>query len=272
MELIAAVLCTRLWALAPAYVTTARSMPRAGNPSDPHPVVILAGGLGTRIRHLTPDLPKALVRVLGEPFAFHQLRLLASQGVQNVVFVIGYRGAQIQDAIGDGAAFDLRVSYVDEGEQLRGTGGALRFALTSDALPRVFGVLYGDSYLPIDLTRVWEAFAIRDRPALMTVYRNEGRWDASNVVVTDGLVAHYEKSRDTPDHRIAWIDYGFSMLERDVVERIPASRPADLSDLYTEMSIRGELAAYEVSERFFEVGTSTGRADLERHLAGRPSG
>ena len=248
-------------------------MPPPGNPSDPHPVVILAGGLGTRIRDLTPDLPKALIPVIGEPFAFHQLRLLASQGVQDVVFVIGYRGAQIQDAIGDGAAFDLRVSYVDEGEQLRGTGGALRFALASGALPKVFGVLYGDSYLPIDLTRVWEAFAVRDRPALMTVFRNEGRWDTSNVVVAHGLVAHYEKGRDTPSrHRMAWIDYGFSILERDVIERIPASRPADLSDLYTEMSIKGELAAYEVSERFFEVGTSTGRADLERHLAGGPSG
>lgn len=218
------------------------------------------------MRDLAPDLPKALIPVLGEPFAFHQLRLLASQGVQDVVFVIGYRGAQIRDAVGDGAAFDLRVTYVDEGERLRGTAGALRFALALGALPPVFGMLYGDSYLPIDLTRVWEAFATRGSPALMTVYRNEGRWDTSNVVVTDGLVVHYEKDRDSPDPRMTWIDYGFSVLQRDVIERISTSRPVDLGHLYRELSIRGELAAHEVCERFFEVGTPTGRADLERHL------
>ena len=134
-------------------------------------------------------------------------------------------------------------------------------------------MLYGDSYLPIDLTPVWDAFATGDRPALMTVYRNEGRWDASNVVVTDGLVSHYEKSRDTPDHRMAWIDYGFSVLQRDLIERLPrvttgGHGPSSTKDL----SIQGELTAYEVSERFFEIGTPTGRADLERHLTGRLTG
>ena len=118
---------------------------------QPSPVVVLAGGLGTRMRDAAPGLPKALVPVLGEPFAFHQLRLLASQGVREVVYVIGHLGSQIRAAVGDGDAFGLGVSYVDEGESLRGTGGALRFAHDRGTLPDVFGVLYGDSYLPIDL-------------------------------------------------------------------------------------------------------------------------
>lgn len=216
-----------------------------------------------------PGIPKALVPVLDEPFAFHQLRLLASQEIREVVYLIGYRGAQIREAVGDGARFGVRVGYVDEGDTPRGTAGALRLALDSGALPPAFGVLYGDSYLPIDLQPVWDAFGREERPALMTVYKNEGRWDASNVVVSDRLVSRYEKGRSTPDPGMLWIDYGFSVLRRDVVTRIPASSPMDLGEVYRELSGRGELAAYEVRERFFEVGTPAGRSDLEQHLSSR---
>jgi NDP-sugar pyrophosphorylase family protein len=218
---------------------------------------------------VAPSLPKALVPVLGEPFAFHQLRLLASQGVSELVYVVGHRGEQLRDAVGDGSAFGLDVSYVDEGDVLHGTGGALRVALDRGALPTVFGVLYGDSYLPVELAPVWEAFAAAGRPALMTVYRNEDRWDRSNAVLEGELVVLYDKRAESRDERMLWIDYGFSVLRREVVEEIGAEQVVDLAEVYRRLSARGDLAGHEVTERFYEAGSPQGLADLEDHLAGR---
>ena len=237
--------------------------------SDPPagcPVVVLAGGLGTRMAHIAPDLPKALVPVLGEPFAFHQLRLLAAQGVRDVLYVVGHRGARIREAVGDGRTFDLAVAYVDERESLHGTAGALRLALDRGVLPETFGVLYGDSYLPIDLAPVWRAFSDDGRPALMTVYRNEGLWDSSNAVFGNGTVLRYDKDPAAHEPAMEWIDYGFSVLERSVVDRIPTDSVVDLADVYRDLSRRGELAGYEVSERFYEIGSPDGLAELERYL------
>lgn len=218
---------------------------------------------------MAPRIPKALVPVCGEPFAFHQLRLLESQGVRDVVYVVGHLGAQVQDAVGDGRAFGLGVSYVDEGDELHGTGGALRLALDRGALPEVVGVLYGDSYLPTELTPIWAAFVAADRPALMTVHRNEDRWDRSNAVLEAGLVVAYDKRPEARDDRMAWIDYGFSVLDRSVVEDIPDEKVVDLADVYSTLSSRGQLGGYEVSERFYEAGSPRGVAELERYLAGR---
>jgi NDP-sugar pyrophosphorylase family protein len=236
--------------------------------SAPYPVVVLAGGLGTRMEAVTPG-PKALVPVSGEPFAFHQLRLLASQGVRDVVYVIGHQGAELRERIDDGSEFALSVTYVDEGSELHGTGGALRVALDQGVLPEVFGVLYGDSYLPIDLAPIWAAFVSSGRPALMTVIRNADRWDRSNAVFHGGLVIGYDKRPERRRPEMQWIDYGFSVVARAVVEGIPAGAVVDLGDVFRALSLRGDLAGYEVLERFYEVGSPDGLADLERHLEGR---
>jgi NDP-sugar pyrophosphorylase family protein len=229
--------------------------------------VILAGGRGTRMRPLTDEIPKALVPVRGRPFAHRQLALLARQGVTDVVYSIGYRGDLIRAAVGDGAAFGLRVAYVDEGEALRGTGGALRLCLDAGALADSFLVLYGDSYLPIALPPVVDAFAAAGRPALMTVLRNQGRWDRSNVIYEAGEVRLYNKR--LADSRMQFIDYGLTVLTRPVAARLPAGAVCDLADLYRDLSLAGELAGHEVSTRFYEIGSPEGLRDLEEHLAAR---
>jgi len=211
--------------------------------------------------------PKSLIPILGEPFVHHQLRLLVSQGIRDVVYVIGFRGEQIRAAVGDGSDFGLAVSYVDEGRQLHGTGGALRFAHDAGSLRESFGVVYGDSYLPIDLSPIWSAFDASPRPALMTVLRNDDRWDRSNAVFEDGQVTMYDKRIEGRDIRMQWIDYGLSVLRRDVVESIPTDAAVcDLGDVYRELSLRGDLAGFEVATRFFEVGSPEGVAALESHL------
>lgn len=221
------------------------------------------------MQHRADELPKALVPVLGEPFAHHQLRLLADRGVREVVYVIGFRGEKLRDDLGDGSRFGLRVEYVDEGEELHGTGGALRFALDAGALTDPVAILYGDSYLPIELTPVWAAFDASERPALMTVFRNDDRWDRSNAVVESGAVVLYDKHAEERDPRMVWIDYGLTVLGRGVIEEIPARAVVDLGDVYHTLSLRGELTAYEVSTRFYEAGSGEGMVELERYLESR---
>ena len=123
------------------------------------------------------------------------------------------------------------MSYVDEGDQLHGTGGALRFAHDAGSLDKTFGVVYGDLYLTVDLVPPGQHSTHPDRPALMTVFRNEDRWDRSNAVFEDGRVIMYDKRIEARDIRMRWIDYGLSVLRRDVVESIPSSAVCDLGDV-----------------------------------------
>jgi len=230
--------------------------------------VVLAGGRGTRMRPFTDTRPKSLLPVLGRPFAEWQLRFLASQGLDRITYCIGYAGDQIRDYVGDGHQFGLRVSWVSEGDDLLGTAGALRLAMDQGALEEAFYVLYGDSYLPIDMAPVEAAWRQSRLPALMTVMRNQGRWDRSNVVYADGRVALYDKSRpESQRPRMLWIDYGLSLLARNLIaERIPTGAVADLADLLRALSLEGKLGGYEVSERFYEVGSPDGLGDLEAYL------
>ena len=239
--------------------------------------VILAGGLATRMRPLTENVPKALLSVAGRPFIDHQLDWLVRHDVARVVLSIGYRGELLREHVGDGARFGLAVSYVDEGANLRGTAGALRLALARGALEDAFLVTYGDSFLPVDFGAVWETFRRSGRPALMTVFRNEGRWDTSNVIFEAGAqddagrVVLYDKRRATrPAADFTYIDYGLSALERRLVEaEVPAAGKADLADLFHALSVRGALAGLEVPERFHEIGSPEGLAELETWIAAR---
>jgi NDP-sugar pyrophosphorylase family protein len=213
----------------------------------------------------TESVPKALLPVAGVPFVDHQLRWLAGHGVDEAVLAIGHLGSMLRDHVGDGARLGLRVRYVDEGDDLRGTAGAVRFAVDEGALRPVFLVTYGDSYLPIDFGDFGRAFERSGARAMMSVYRNEGRWDASNVVLSSGRVALYDKRAHDP--RMAHIDYGLLAFRRDtIVERIRPGGRGDLADLLRDLSIEGQLAAYESPVRFFEVGSTAGLEDLERQL------
>ena len=230
--------------------------------------VVLAGGLGTRMRPMTEAMPKAMIPVIGRPFADWQLELLAAQGVKRVTYSIGYRGDMLRAHVADGSRFGLKVSWVDEGARPLGTGGALRRAFDEGALDEAFFVLYGDSYLPISMAEVEQAWRDSEQPALMTVLRNEGRWDDSNAIYSDGRVVLYDKNRPAERRtEMRWIDYGLSVLTREVIaSRINPGSVADLADVLRDLTHAGLLAGLEVHERFYEAGSQSGLRDLEEHL------
>jgi MurNAc alpha-1-phosphate uridylyltransferase len=235
-------------------------------------VAILAGGRATRMGELAAERPKFLLEVAGRPFADHQLTWLAASGVDRVVLCVGHLGEQIRDFVGDGSPWGIDVAYVDDGPALLGTGGALRRALDEGGLADAFAVLYGDSYLKVDIGAVWRGFEARRPPALMCTYRNRGRWDASNARVDDGWVVRYEKGLSDPAAAgMEEIDYGLSIFDRDeVVPTIPAGREVDLADVYTRLAADGRLAAHQVNERFYEIGSPEGLAELDAALRSAP--
>jgi NDP-sugar pyrophosphorylase family protein len=226
------------------------------------PVAILAGGLATRLRPITEKIPKGLIAVADQPFLSHQLRLLQAAGIRKVVLCVGYRGEMIEKEFGEGGSFGVELSYSFDGPELLGTGGALKKALP--LLGDKFMVLYGDSYLPIDYTAPARAFAASGKPGLMTVFRNENRWEPSNVWFEDGEIKRYDKRQLTPEMK--YIDYGLGLLRSDAFLNWPNERPFDLADVYQGLIGRRELAGYEVEHRFYEIGSPEGLAELDAML------
>lgn len=231
--------------------------------ADRFPAAILAGGLGTRLHPLTESLPKALIDINGQPFIAHQLRLLAAAGVERVVLCLGHLGEMVQEVVGNGARYGVRAEYSFDGPALRGTGGAIQNAraLLGDA----FFVMYGDSYLPCDYARVQQGFEESGKLALMTVFQNEGQWDTSNVELEQRRIVAYDKVHRTP--RMRHIDYGLGVFRRSVFDELPQISSFDLAEVYRAQLEAGMLAAFEVTERFYEIGSFEGVQDLAAYLS-----
>jgi NDP-sugar pyrophosphorylase family protein len=217
------------------------------------------------MRPRTLSTPKFLLPVAGRPFAAWQLARLAGAGYGEAVLCVGHLGEAIRAAVGDGAAFGLRVRYVDEGADLRGTGGALGLAAAQGALAEQFLVTYGDSYLPFDYAAPLDLLAASaDLDGVMAVYANGGRIEPSNAALTaDGArVARYAKGAGDPglDH----IDYGATALRRRALAGWPERFGLDA--LQAALAAAGRLGAVAARERFYEVGSEAGLAALDAHL------
>jgi N-acetyl-alpha-D-muramate 1-phosphate uridylyltransferase len=227
-------------------------------------ICILAGGLGKRLEQRTARTPKPLLDVAGEPFVFHQLRLLADHGAESVVLCVGYLGEMIEDRVGP-SQYGIAIAYSYDSPQLDGTLGAIRRALP--LLGDRFLVLYGDTYLRLDYRAAVAGWIQSDAPALMTVLRNDGRWDTSNVVYTDGRVRVYDKHHATSD--MHWIDFGLGGLTGEAL-RVVDEREGDLAVLYQRLAQTGSLYGYLATERFYEIGTPSALAETEAFLIEQP--
>ena len=231
-------------------------------PPSAFPVAILAGGMATRLRLITQNIPKLLVEVAGEPFFTHQIRLLKQAGLTHLVLCVGFLGEQIVELYGDGSRWGVKIEYVFDGPKLRGTGGAL-----INALPRLgenFYVLYGDSYLPIDYTAVGEAFQSSGQLGLMTVFENQGRFDQSNVWFEGGEIKVYDKQNPSP--QMHHIDYGLGVFRAAAFDGFSREVPVDLAEVQKALVARRQLAGYELKQRFYEIGSPAGLAELDTLL------
>jgi NDP-sugar pyrophosphorylase family protein len=231
--------------------------------SDPVSAAILAGGLATRLRPLTETIPKSLIDVNGEPFIAHQLRLLRENQIERVVLCVGHLGKEIQEVIGDGARFDLQVEYSFDGPKLAGTAGALKGALP--LLSDDFLVLYGDSYLDFDYQAAWRSFQVSNKLGLMTVFANDGHWENSNVEYDGVSIISYDKQNPTREMR--YVDYGLGIFNKEAFDLVPTRQPHDLAQLYQDLLKQNQLTAFEVRNRFYEIGSVSGLQETRQYLA-----
>lgn len=226
--------------------------------------VIIAGGLGTRLGRLTARRPKSLVNIHGRPFLERQIGLLREGGVRDILLCIGHLGDQIKKRFGDGRPLGVGIRYSEEGDDLLGTGGALKKA--EPLLEDRFFLLWGDSYLLVDYRKIWDAFLMSRRLGLMVVYKNSNERIPSNAAVRGGRVVRYDKWRARPD--MQYVDNGLSAWRRDMLKLIPAGRPFEIERLFQRLSKQGEVAAYETEQRFYEIGSVSGLRELRRLLRG----
>jgi NDP-sugar pyrophosphorylase family protein len=226
------------------------------------PVALLAGGMATRLRPITEKIPKLLVEVAGEPFFSHQLRLLQKTGLRRLVLCVGYLGEKIVEFYGNGSAWGVQIEYSFDGPKLLGTGGALIQALPK--LGDAFYVLYGDSYLPVDYLSIGNFFLRSGRLGLMTVFQNQGRYDASNVWFENREIKVYDKKAPLPQMR--HIDYGLGAFRASAFDAFPREAVVDLAEVQQHLVARRELAGYEMSDRFYEIGSHEGLKELDALL------
>jgi N-acetyl-alpha-D-muramate 1-phosphate uridylyltransferase len=227
-------------------------------------VAILAGGYATRLYPVTKSIPKAMLPVAGMPFIAHQLALLKNAGINKVVICSGFLSKQIEDFVGDGSQFGLSVIFSADGGELLGTGGAIKKALP--LLGDYFFVMYGDSYLNIDFGAINDFFLSQHKKGLMTVLRNSDKWEKSNIVFKDGKIINYDKKEKTRD--MEYIDYGLSMLRACAFDEIGHTNVFDLSQLFQSLISKEQITGYEVTNRFYEIGSALGLAETEHYLSG----
>ncbi|MEI8337948.1 MAG: nucleotidyltransferase family protein [bacterium] len=225
-------------------------------------LVLLSGGLATRLQPISHTIPKALIDINDRPFIEYQLNLLKEQGITEVVICIGHLGEQIENIIHDGKKFGINIRYSKDGEKLLGTAGAIKKALPF--LPETFFVMYGDSYLPINFKEVSDFFENNKKQALMTVIENNDQWDKSNVIFKDNRIIKYDKKDITSEMR--FIDYGLGIMSKKNFDTIKEDEVFDLANIYKDLAIKEELLGFETKERFYEIGSFSGIEEFKKYI------
>lgn len=226
------------------------------------PLAILAGGYATRLGSLTAEVPKCLIEINGRPFVDWQLDLLIMKGFSDFIFCVSYKSDAVQEYLGDGKDRGVRIQYSLDGPSQLGTGGAVRNALPK--LGEVFGVIYGDSYLPINYLAAEEHFLSSSSQALMTVYENQNHFDSSNVEFVDGKLINYEKG--TKNKNMRYIDYGITFFRDAAFHKWRDQSEFDLSEVCHQLAKKNQLDGYEVFERFYEIGSLQGINEFSQYL------
>ncbi|MAF96844.1 MAG: histidinol phosphate phosphatase [Rhodospirillaceae bacterium] len=214
--------------------------------------VILAGGLGVRLRPLTNTVPKPMIPVHERPFLDYLIASLRAQGIKRILLLLGYLPDVIQDYFGDGHKFGVEIEYsITDVENDTGT----RVRLAEQQVDPVFILLYADNIWPLRLKEMARKFFSGDALGQLTVYSNGDDYSKNNNVrvTTEGRVVCYDKSRETP--RLKGVDIGYSILRREAIKLIPEENVNFERTVYTALCQRHQLSAYITHHRYYSIGS-----------------
>ncbi len=245
-------------------------------------VVVLMGGLGTRLKEYTKECPKPLVDVEGRPFFDYSLKLLMHHGFKKFLFLIGYRAEMIEEYYGDGSRLGVSITYCYDGKELLGTGGAVKRAY--ELLEDDFILMYGDSFMDIDYEEtVYRYFEGKQRgmKALMTVLKNGNRFDKSNVIMDGTEIKLYDKMNMLPE--MDYIDYGVCAYEKALFSdeslreylnennsvRLETGIKFDIAVLQNKLSTDKKITAHIVTKRFYEIGSPASLGEFREYVKHR---
>jgi NDP-sugar pyrophosphorylase family protein len=224
----------------------------------PRRALVLAAGLGSRLRALAGDLPKPLVPVAGAPIIAHTLRWLAESGVEDVFVNLNYQPLMVRHALGDGAAFGLRIAYLQE-PQLLGTAGALA-NVPDDGEPLL--VVYGDSLVRLDLAELAACHRRAGAEATIALFdqtRHPHTGVAGGRVRTDaaGRVVAFVEGGEAETSSL--VNAGVYLLEPAVAALARARAPGDFGrDVFPTMLAEGRrLGAYLIGDEGYCLGMDT---------------
>jgi len=229
------------------------------------PVVILAGGLATRLRPLSRNIPKSLIQIYEKPFIIYQLELLIRNKISRVHICLGYLGEIVEEIVNKSVFMKtMKITFSYDGTKRLGTGGAIKNAL--NYLTDEFFVIYGDSYLDIDYLKVLDFYNnnSNENVGLMTIYKNNKQYDTSNVIFIDNKIIKYSKTDLSSD--MNYIDYGLGIFRRKFFDIYDKQEQFDLSKIYENLSKNSRLLGYESYSRFYEIGSFDGIKDFKKYI------
>ena len=221
--------------------------------------VILAGGLGTRLRPLTYDLPKPMVSVNGNPFLEYLIDLLKDNGIKEIVLLIGYLGEKIKDHFGDGSDFGVSIKYSQRDSETE-TGKRIKEA--AEMLDDTFLLMYSDNYWSLDIKKMMEFYVSKNKKYMMTVYSNFLNITKNNVFFNkDNLIVKYDRERK--DKELNGVDIGFFILNKDIVDLMPDSNFSFEREIIPKM-IENDLSAFVTDIRYYSITTIKKLKSIEK--------
>lgn len=222
-------------------------------------IVILCGGLGSRLKNLTKNKPKSLIKIKGSPFIDYQLKLYKKNNFNKALLCYGHLGHKIKKYL-DEKEIDFKIEYSYDGKKQLGTGGALKKAFKK--LDKQFCVVYGDSYLPINYKSLFTKFNDSKKEIIMTVYKNNNKDDKSNISIVNNKMIYDKQNTNS---KMEYIDYGFIMIKKKLISKIKKKK-FDLSDLMTILSYKNKVDFIIVNKPFYEIGSRSGIKKFNKYL------
>jgi NDP-sugar pyrophosphorylase family protein len=228
-------------------------------------MVIICGGLATRLGALAKNIPKSMMEIEDKPFLWYQIENLKKQNIKDIVLCVGHLSEQIEKYFGDGKSFGVNISYSYDKEKPLGPIGAVKNA--ESMLDNEFFIIYGDSYLSVDFQDVIEYFKKYDYPALMVVYKNNDKFDKSNLIIKDNLVVGYGEKDKSKE--MIYIDYGTSLLTKKSLEIVPKNEFFSTGQFFSKLIENKNLLSYEVNKRFYHIGDPDSLEEIRLFIKNR---